>query len=132
MGDAGALFLGVLIASLTIRLDPTPINDFAAFSVPFFLMAIPILDTSVAVTKRICRGISPFQGGRDHLSHRLMRLDMSKRRAVLVLWASTLFFGVLTLIISELPFSLEGIVALIGVIAWLWAFYFFAKQPDEA
>ncbi len=69
MGDAGALFLGILIASLAIRFDPNPIDRIASFSIPLLLLAIPILDTSVAVASRIRRRISPFQGGRDHLSH---------------------------------------------------------------
>jgi len=131
MGDAGALFLGVLIASLTIRLEPSPINDFAAFAVPVFLMAIPILDTSVAVTKRISRGVSPFQGGRDHLSHRLMRLGMGKRKAVIILWLLTLFFGSLTLLLSEVPYSFEGALATLGALIWLMAYAFFSKQPDS-
>ena len=69
MGDAGALFLGLVIASLTIRLEPNPINRFASFLVPFFLVSVPILDTSVAVTSRLRRGVSPFQGeiGRAHV-----------------------------------------------------------------
>ena len=130
MGDAGALFLGVLIASLTIRLEPSPINDFAAFAVPFFLMAVPILDTTVAVTKRIIRGVSPFQGGRDHLSHRLMRMGFNKRKAVLLLWALTLFFGGISLLISEASYSFEGLVAIIGALTWIVGFIFFAKQRD--
>lgn len=131
MGDAGALFLGVLIASLTIRLEPSPINDFAAFSVPVLLMAIPILDTSVAVTKRVLRGVSPFQGGRDHLSHRLMRMGFNKRKAVLLLWAFTIFFGGISLLISEASYSFEGLVAVIGALTWIAGFIFFAKQRDS-
>jgi UDP-GlcNAc:undecaprenyl-phosphate GlcNAc-1-phosphate transferase len=74
MGDAGALFLGVLLATLTIRLNPDTKTQVASFATPILLIAIPILDTSVAVFSRLRRGISPFQGGRDHLSHRLIRL----------------------------------------------------------
>lgn len=131
MGDAGALFLGLLIASLTIRLEPNPINDFAAFSIPFFLMAIPIMDTSVAVIKRIYRGVSPFQGGRDHLSHRLMRLGLSKRQAVVSLWLLTLFFSVLTLIISNSAYDREGLIATTGTVVWVITFILFARLKDN-
>ena len=62
MGDAGALFLGLLIASLSVRLEPNPINQLASFSIPFLLLAVPILDTSVAVFSRLAREI-----GRAHV-----------------------------------------------------------------
>ena len=131
MGDAGALFLGLLLASLTIRLEPNPINKWASFTVPIFLVAIPILDTSVVVIKRLIRGISPFQGGRDHLSHRLMRLGLSKRQAVISLWLMTFFFGALAFAISNSTYEREGLVTICGAIIWIFSFIFFAKQADS-
>jgi UDP-GlcNAc:undecaprenyl-phosphate/decaprenyl-phosphate GlcNAc-1-phosphate transferase len=131
MGDAGALFLGLLLASLTIRLEPNPINKWASFAVPFFLVAIPILDTSVVVLKRLLRGISPFQGGRDHLSHRLMRLGLSKRHAVISLWLMTFFFGALAFAISNSTYQKEGLVTICGAITWVSSLIFFAKQADS-
>ena len=59
MGDAGALFLGVLLAILTIRLRPGSDTQIGSYFTPIFLLAIPILDTSVAVISRISRHISP-------------------------------------------------------------------------
>ena len=131
MGDAGALFLGLLIASLTIRLEPNPINKWASFAVPIFLVAIPILDTSVVVVKRIVRGISPFQGGRDHLSHRLMRIGFSKRQAVVSLWLLTAFFGVMTFVISNSSYEKEGLVTICGALILALLFIFFSRQPDS-
>ena len=131
MGDAGALFLGVLIASLSLRLDPNPINRISSFAVPIFLLAIPILDASVAVTKRLKRGVSPFQGGRDHLSHRLMGRGMEKRMTVLFLWALSLLFALLAFGISIAPYSLEGVVAGFGVFLWIVFFILFSFQKDE-
>jgi len=131
MGDAGALFLGVLIASLSLRFDPNPINRFASFAVPIFLLAIPILDTSVAVTKRIARGVSPFQGGRDHLSHRLMGRGMEKRKAVFLLWGLATFYSALALAISSVSYQLEGVIMAIGAISWISLFIFFLAQNDE-
>jgi UDP-GlcNAc:undecaprenyl-phosphate GlcNAc-1-phosphate transferase len=131
MGDAGALFLGLLLASLTIRLEPNPINKWASFAVPIFLVAIPILDTSVVVIKRLIRGISPFQGGRDHLSHRLMRLGLSKRHAVISLWLMTFFFGALAFAISNSTYEKEGLVSICGAIIWIFSLIFFAKQADS-
>jgi UDP-GlcNAc:undecaprenyl-phosphate GlcNAc-1-phosphate transferase len=131
MGDAGALFLGVLIASLSLRLDPNPINRISSFAVPVFLLAIPILDASVAVTKRLKRGVSPFQGGRDHLSHRLMGRGIEKRKTVFILWILSTLFALLAVGISIAPYWLEGVVAGFGVFLWIVLFIFFTFQKDE-
>ncbi|MCX6451087.1 MAG: MraY family glycosyltransferase, partial [Actinobacteria bacterium] len=53
MGDAGALFLGVLVATLTIRLKPDAEIQWTSFATPVLLLAVPILDTSVAVISRL-------------------------------------------------------------------------------
>ena len=131
MGDAGALFLGVLIASLSLRLDPNPINRISSFAVPVFLLAIPILDASVAVTKRLKRGVSPFQGGRDHLSHRLMGRGIEKRKTVFILWFLSALFAFLAVVISIAPYWLEGVVTGFGVFLWIVFFIFFTFQKDE-
>lgn len=131
MGDAGALFLGLLIASLVVRLDTNPINSFATFSIPILLLAVPIMDTSVAVLSRLQRGISPFQGGKDHLSHRLMRSGLSKRLSVISLWIMTAYFAAIAIVISHAPFKFEGLVSAIGAISWLISFTLFVRLKSE-
>jgi len=93
MGDAGALFLGIIIAVLTIRLDPEVGPQSRALAIPVLLMAVPILDTTTVVISRLSRGISPFTGGRDHLSHRLMRKGLGRKTTAYVLWAMAAAFG---------------------------------------
>lgn len=129
MGDAGALFLGILIGTLTIRLDS--MEELGKFGVliPFLLLAVPILDTTVAVTKRVKRRLSPFQGGRDHLSHRLMRLGWKKRSAVLTLWLLAAMFSILAVVLSK-NYSRDAVVALGGFI-WILLLVFFLFTKDE-
>jgi len=131
MGDAGALFLGLLIASLVVRLDTNPINSFATFSIPILLLAVPIMDTSVAILSRLQRGISPFQGGKDHLSHRLMCSGLSKRLAVISLWIMTAYFAAIAIVISNAPFRFEGLVSAIGAISWLISLALFMRLKSE-
>ena len=95
MGDAGALFLGVLIATLTIRLQPDTDALWKSLATPILLLAVPILDTTTVVISRIKRGVSPLQGGHDHLSHRLMKKGMSRRKVIIVLWTASLLFNAL-------------------------------------
>jgi len=131
MGDAGALFLGILTASLAIRFDPNPIDRIASFSIPLLLLAIPILDTSVAVTSRIKRKISPFQGGRDHLSHRLMRIGFNKRQSVLILWIGSILFASFAVVISNANYAIERLVTFFAGVLWLILFIGFFRTADN-
>jgi len=131
MGDAGALFLGTILASLLVRYEPNPINRIASFSIPLFLLAIPILDSCVAIFSRLRRRKSPFEGGKDHLSHRLIRLKFSGEATAIILWTLSAFFVLLALLISNLPFSLEGVAVGIGFMIWLMLLMFFMRQKDE-
>jgi len=131
MGDTGALFLGILIASLAIRFDPNPIDRIASFSIPILLLAIPILDTSVAVASRIRRGISPFQGGRDHLSHRLMRMGFNKLQSVFILWMGSILFALLAIAISNASYSIERLVTIFAGAIWLLLFIGFFRTTDN-
>lgn len=132
MGDAGALFLGILIATLTLRFDPNPIDLSASFALPILLLAVPILDTSVAVISRLRRGISPFQGGQDHLSHRLMRAGFRKKQAVLSLWLISAFYCIIAVAISNAPFDLERVLTGISGLIWLLMLMLFLKTSDSS
>ena len=131
MGDAGALFLGLLIATLTLRFDPNPIFLSASFSIPILLLAVPILDTTVAVTSRLRRGISPFQGGQDHLSHRLMRSGLNKRQAVMSLWLMSIFFCCIGVGISNAPYTLERALTIFAGTLWFLLFFLFFRTRDS-
>jgi UDP-GlcNAc:undecaprenyl-phosphate GlcNAc-1-phosphate transferase len=131
MGDAGALFLGLLMATLLIRFDPNPIHLSASFAIPVLILAVPILDTTVAVISRIRRGISPFQGGQDHLAHRLMRAGLSKRQAVLSLWLMSLFFCLIAIAISNAPYSVERLITNLSAALWLILFFLFLRTADS-
>ena len=130
MGDAGALFLGVILATLTIRLSPSTNSIIASFSIPILLLAVPILDTSVAVISRLIRKISPFQGGKDHLSHRLIRSGFSRRFTVIFLWLLSTFFCMIALYISVSNVNNENIVLLIPFLTWVILFLVFIKSDD--
>lgn len=130
LGDAGALFLGILMASLSIRLDSSSELGKLGLFVPILLLAVPILDISVAVLKRFHRGVSPFQGGRDHLSHRLMRLGLEKSSSVLLLWLASAFFSFLAFMITRVGPSKDSFILLCGTLIWTSLFAFFLSTND--
>jgi len=131
MGDAGALFLGVLLATLTIRLEPNTNTQIGSYLTPVFLLAVPILDTTVAVISRLRRHTSPFQGGQDHLSHRLIRAGLSRKQAAVSLWLLSGVYGSLAILISKANSNFENYLVTAGAALWVFLFTLFFKQKDS-
>jgi UDP-GlcNAc:undecaprenyl-phosphate GlcNAc-1-phosphate transferase len=130
MGDAGALFLGVLLAILTVRFEPTVQSQLTSYLIPIFLLAIPILDTTISVSSRIRRNLSPFQGGQDHLSHRLIRAGYSRRSAALFLWGLSALFAIISILISQINQVNANYFALPAAILWVILFILFFRTKD--
>jgi UDP-GlcNAc:undecaprenyl-phosphate GlcNAc-1-phosphate transferase len=131
MGDAGALFLGVLIATLTIRLHPDAQTEWTSFATPVLLLAVPIMDTSVAVLTRLRRGASPFQGGRDHLSHRLVRAGLTRPASAVTLWVLSGLFALCAVLIPLTNKSTEELIVGVAAVIWVVIFGFFLQTDDE-
>ena len=131
MGDAGSLFLGVILATLAIRLNPTADFKLTSMSIPILLLAIPILDTSIAVYSRIRRNISPFRGGKDHLSHRLIRVGINRWLVVLLLWGLSLLFTVFACSINTVQRRFEFPILLLALLIWISLFLYFSSKSDE-
>jgi UDP-GlcNAc:undecaprenyl-phosphate GlcNAc-1-phosphate transferase len=131
MGDAGALFLGVLIATLTIRLHPDAETKWTSFATPVLLLAVPIMDTSVAVLTRLRRGVSPFQGGRDHLSHRLVRAGLTRPASAVTLWVLSGLFALCAVLIPLTNKLTEELIVGVAAVIWVVIFGFFLQTDDE-
>ena len=129
MGDAGALFLGIIIAVLTIRLDPEVGPQSRALAIPLLLMAVPILDTTTVVISRLSRGISPFTGGRDHLSHRLMRKGLGRKATAYVLWGMAAAYGSAAFYACYITSSHAMPVIFVSGAIWLSMLIVFLRIP---
>lgn len=91
MGDGGAYFLGFLIGCTTIVTSQKG-TVFAALVAPLFVLALPIIDTSLAILRRGLRGLPLFRPDRKHIHHRLLASGHSRRKVVLGLYAFTAIF----------------------------------------
>ena len=131
MGDAGALFLGILIATLTIRFKPSTDSSLSSFAIPVLLLAIPILDTTVAVFSRLRRKISPFQGGKDHLSHRLVRYGLSRKASAITLWLLSALYGLFAVLISMQNINYESLIIIIASVIWILLLVLFLNTNDD-
>lgn len=121
MGDAGALFLGFLLAVLGLQLRFPQNVSFVTWMVPIFLLGLPIFDTSLVIVSRLRRRLNPFTtAGKDHLSHRLVELGFSEREAVLTLYLVTGAFGMVAIFITRADL-LEGYT--IGAVTLLLGAY---------
>ena len=130
MGDAGALFLGVVVSVLTIRLNPGIAPKWNSISLLPMLLAVPILDTCVAVFSRLYRGISPFTGGKDHLSHRLMRKGLNKQSTAFALWGAQAVFVCAALAVYQWTSAIGTQLIIAAGVAWLAAFVWFWRIPS--
>jgi UDP-GlcNAc:undecaprenyl-phosphate GlcNAc-1-phosphate transferase len=101
-----------------------------SYLTPIFLLAIPILDTTVAVLSRLKRHISPFQGGQDHLSHRLIRAGLSRRKAAVSLWTLSALFAAVAILISRVNEITEILLIASSGLAWILLFVLFFKSKD--
>jgi UDP-GlcNAc:undecaprenyl-phosphate GlcNAc-1-phosphate transferase len=131
MGDSGALFLGVLLAVLTIRLDPKNTTNWMALFIPVLLLAVPILDTCIAVFSRLQRKISPLQGGQDHLSHRLVRRGLQRKSAAIWLWVLSAIFCLFAVSIYLWSETIGTQLIVVASSFWLFLFSWFWKIPSE-
>lgn len=96
LGDGGAYFLGFTIGALTI-VSSHKGTVMAALIAPLFVLTLPIIDVSLAILRRGLKGLPIFRPDREHIHHRLLEMGMSRRKAVLSLYAFTLFFLALAL-----------------------------------
>lgn len=99
MGDAGSLFLGFLLAVIGIKLRFSNISIITA-GVPILILGYPIFDTTLVTIARQMHGLSIFAGGKDHSSHRLVKMGMSTRLAVAVLYLISVALGFMALVLS--------------------------------
>ena len=128
MGDTGSQVLGLGLGSLALLgtwHQSTRLAGIAAF--PTLLLTVPIFDTCFVTVQRLLHGRHPFQGGTDHLSHRLGILGLSTRQVVLTLYLVSATFGVLSLFLPiQNPMMVAG-VSLLAIGLLLVVGGYFAK-----
>ena len=86
MGDSGALLLGFLLATLAIE-GLVKTAALATLVLPLLVLAIPIVDTSFVVAKRLKYRQPLYEADRTHLHHRFMNIGFSQKRAVVYMYA---------------------------------------------
>lgn len=106
MGDCGSLFIGYMISVLTIETTYLVSSDklYVSFMTPVLLLAIPLYDTFSVLIIRMKNRVSIFAGDNNHFSHRLLRLGMSVKGAVLFLYLISCAVSICAVLIPYVSF----------------------------
>jgi UDP-GlcNAc:undecaprenyl-phosphate GlcNAc-1-phosphate transferase len=119
LGDSGSLFIGFMLSALALQgaqKAPTVI----AVAIPVVSFGLPILETSLSVLRRLIGGRPVFTADREHIHHKLLQLGLSHREVVIVLYAVSALFALLSLFLLWPTGSSLGLVlAVLGTGIWL-------------
>jgi UDP-GlcNAc:undecaprenyl-phosphate GlcNAc-1-phosphate transferase len=126
LGDSGSMLVGLIMAttaiSVTGQIDPAQISPsqllpaFIPVLLPLVVLVVPLLDFTLAVLRRLRRGLSPFEADRKHLHHRLLDMGHTHMQAVLILYAWTAVLAIGTLMFLFVQWYVAVAVILLGLI----------------
>jgi UDP-GlcNAc:undecaprenyl-phosphate GlcNAc-1-phosphate transferase len=108
MGDSGALLLGFVLAALAVQGLLKTAATVALFF-PLLVLAVPIVDTTFVVARRLRHGEKVFEGDQAHLHHRFLRRGFSQPRAAFTIWAWCLSLAAAALATRFIPFRAHGV-----------------------
>ncbi len=116
LGDAGSLFVGFLLGTLTVAgTYYEGEGHFAAAVMPVLILGVPLFDTASVLWVRWRAGRPLFEGDTNHFSHRLQRLGMSVRQAVLTIYLLGLILGGAATLLGEVDDAGALVILLLGV-----------------
>jgi UDP-GlcNAc:undecaprenyl-phosphate/decaprenyl-phosphate GlcNAc-1-phosphate transferase len=104
MGDAGANLLGLLMGVITVE-AAVKTAAVVSFVLPLILLAVPFLDTTFVVLKRLKYKQPFYRPDSEHFHHRMARIGFSSRRTIAYLYAWTLMLAGLALALRFVPYS---------------------------
>src|SRR2546423_2677590 len=104
MGDCGANLLGLLMGVITVE-AAVKTAAVVSFVLPLILLAVPFLDTTFVVLKRLKYKQPIYQSDSEHFHHRMARIGFSNRRTIAYLYAWTLMLAGLALALRFVPYS---------------------------
>jgi UDP-GlcNAc:undecaprenyl-phosphate GlcNAc-1-phosphate transferase len=125
MGDTGAMFLGYILATISIQ-GLFKFYAVISFAVPFLILGLPIFDTAFAIVRRTLKGQSPMTPDRGHLHHRLIDMGFSQKQTVAILYTISAVLG-----LSAVIWTKEGIFRAVVLIISVLIVSFIAFKVFE-
>jgi len=116
MGDAGSLLIGFVLSCLTISgTYYEGQGNLVAICMPVLILGVPLFDTASVIYIRRRQGKSLFDGDTNHFSHRLVRLGMTVREAVLTIYLLGLILGGAATLLKQVDQTGAIIILLLGL-----------------
>ncbi|PUU95568.1 glycosyltransferase family 4 protein [Halanaerobium sp.] len=114
MGDTGSMFIGYIIAAVSIT---GALKSAAAVTifVPMLALAVPILDTTFAIIRRIFNDRPIGEADHGHIHHRLLAIGMNQRQAVISVYVISAFLGTIAFVINGIKFD-HALIIFVSVI----------------
>jgi UDP-GlcNAc:undecaprenyl-phosphate/decaprenyl-phosphate GlcNAc-1-phosphate transferase len=108
MGDSGALLLGYVLATTAVQGLLKTAATVALFF-PLLVLAVPIVDTTFVVVRRLKHGERVFEADQAHLHHRFLRRGFSQRRAAGTIWGWCASLAAAAFATRFVPFRAHGV-----------------------
>lgn len=132
LGDGGAMLLGLVAATLGIKLRFPELAPTVSWMIPVLVLAVPIFDTTLVTVSRVRRGLVPFASpGKDHTAHRLVALGLSQRQAVGVMYAVGIVGGLLGWTVALAGPAAAVLVGAGAGVAAVWGIVWLERAPYE-
>lgn len=114
MGDTGSMFLGFMLAGISVTGAVKSVATIALI-VPIFALGLPILDTTFAIVRRLRGGVPIFKPDKGHLHHRLLSVGFTQRQAVLLMYVISALFGLSAIALTEVSCQIAAVILLLVV-----------------
>ncbi len=111
MGDAGSLFLGYMLAAVSIMGTMKGVTAIATVF-PVMALGLPIFDTAFAILRRIINKKPIMEADKGHLHHRILSSGMGHKKTVILLYALSGILGVSAILINRQMIVDAGILIL--------------------
>ncbi len=119
LGDSGSLFIGFMLSALALA-GAQKAPTFVAVAIPVVSFGLPILETLLSILRRLIGGRPIFTADREHIHHKLLQMGFSHRQVVIVLYAVSGIFAMLSLFLLWPTGSTLGLVlAVVGTGIWM-------------
>ena len=116
MGDTGSMFLGFMLAGISVTGAVKSVATIALV-VPIFALGLPILDTTFAIVRRLRGGVPIFKPDKGHLHHRLLSVGFTQRQAVLLMYVISALFGLSAIALTAVSYQIAVLILFVVVAA---------------
>lgn len=115
MGDSGSLYLGFMIAVISI-FGSTKGATLIATIVPFLVLGLPIFDTAFAIIRRWVNGCPIMTADKGHLHHRIMNTGIGQRRTVLIMYCISAIMGMVAVLVVQRIWVEAAVLSIVAAV----------------